>query len=275
MVRSSLFVAATLFIVSCTTAPDQSTGTGGLGNGGGKADAAATTLTFASDWSEIANGPLVAGSTIRVAYDLARLTSCRGSTGGSEVWGVGGFAQFDDGTTAAFAVSELQGGHVVPVIADLEIPAAATQVELWFQITNVWGCTAYDSNDSANYHFAIEHHGTDAVLAFDADFSESQSGALHAGDRVVVHYEPARLAQCAGTKYGRAAWGVTGYWQVDDGAVHTVAVSRADGAALVADDPTITLPAGHEVALWFEATSVWGCHAWDSDFGANYHATIE
>ncbi len=52
-------------------------------------------------------------------------------------------------------------------------------------------------------------------------------------------------------------------------------VSRADGSSLVAADPTIAVPRGHDLALWFEATNLWGCHAWDSANGANYHATIE
>ena len=52
-------------------------------------------------------------------------------------------------------------------------------------------------------------------------------------------------------------------------------VSRADGETLVASDPQVTVPRGHDLALWFEATSVWGCHAYDSAYGANYHVTIE
>jgi len=165
---------------------------------------------------------------------------------------------------------------VVPVEAELQIPSSATRVALWFTNTNRWGCIAYDSNDGANYSFDVTpRSGGGSVLAFDADFTESQSGAIHGGDQVVVHYAPERLAQCAGSTGGHAAWGITGAWQVDGGAVHQLMVTRTSGSELVASDPTITVPRGHELSLWFEATSVWGCHAFDSDFGANYTFAIE
>jgi hypothetical protein len=67
---------------------------------------------------------------------------------------------------------------------------------------------------------------------------------------------------------------VTAHWQVDGGAVHDVLATRADTDFLVAADPQIAMPNGHDLAMWFEATSVWGCHAWDSAYGANYHFAI-
>ena len=47
------------------------------------------------------------------------------------------------------------------------------------------------------------------------------------------------------------------------------------GGTLVAADPTITLPRGRDLELWFAATNVYGCHAYDSNESANYHFTIE
>ena len=73
---------------------------------------------------------------------------------------------------------------------------------------------------------------------------------------------------------GHPAWAVTAHWQVDDGAVHDVPATRPETDFLVAADPQITIPNGHDLALWFEATSVWRCHAWDSAYGANYHFAI-
>ena len=57
--------------------------------------------------------------------------------------------------------------------------------------------------------------------------------------------------------------------------MHQVLATRAAGDQMVAGDPDIVMPNGHDVALWFEATSIWGCHAWDSSNGANYHFTID
>jgi len=269
----SLMLLATALVTACAAAPDPDAGNGG--DPGGKADGELTTLTFDADWDEAADGALVAGSPLRIDYDLARLPDCRGETNGSEVWGVTGFASFDGGAAKSFGVSRLSDGKVVPVVAELEVPTGAETVALWFQVNNRWGCNAYDSNDGSNYKFAIEDRANTAILAFEADGSEDQSAAIHAGDQVVVHYVPARLDECASTMGGMPQWGVTGYWQVDGGTVHTLTVARADGGDLVASDPEITVPRGGELALWFEATSRYGCHAYDSENGANFRYAID
>jgi uncharacterized protein YraI len=245
------------------------------GGAGGKADGSLTRITFDDSWRETADGPLVAGSPIRIKYDLDRLQDCRGETGGSEVWGATGYASFDGGTPKTFAVSRLEDGRVVAVEAEVDVPSTATSVELWFSSSNRWGCIAYDSNDNANYGFDVEQRSDTAVLAFDADWSESQSGAIEGGGKVIVHYDPDRLSECAGSSGGRAQWSVTGYYQVDGGTVKSVAVTRADGPDLIPSDPTITVPRGRELSLWFEATSRWGCHAYDSDLGDNYRYDID
>jgi len=273
MTRTLPYLATALAtLAACAADQPTSNTTGGVG---GKADGQAVTLTFDAGWNEVADGPLVAGDTVRIDYDLDRLTACRGTDMGSEVWGVTGFAQFDGGQPTSFALSRIAGGEVVPVVAELELPAGAHHVALWFQNANKWGCVAYDSNDSANYGFDLEAHDGTEVVAFEADWSETQSGPIHAGDQLVVHYDPARLSGCAGSTGGHAAWGITGYYQVDGGTVKSVFASRAEGAELVAGDPAITVAHGRDLAMWFEATSIWGCHAYDSDLGGNYHFAIE
>jgi len=265
---ASLF--ATLLASACATSPADPTA-----GAGGKADGHTAELSFGADFSETLSGTLLAGDAVRVTYALDRLTACRSESAGSDQFGVTGYAQFDDAPPVSFAVSRLANGKAVPVSAELQLPASASHVALWFAINDVYGCVAYDSNDSANYGYDIDRHGLGAVLAFDATGEPSQSGALHAGDAIVVHYAPERLSQCAGESAGHAAYGITGYWQVDGGATHTVSVTRSEGEALVAGDPQITLPRGHELALWFDSSNVWGCHAYDSANGANYRFAIE
>lgn len=201
MLRSPLLLATGLAtsLISCAATP---TDNAPSGPGGGKADGDSPTITFAADFSESVHGALVAGTSVRIAYDLERLQTCRGSTNGRDAWGVSGYAQFDSGEPVAFELSRI-----------------------------------------------VDHQA--------------------------VHYDPARLAQCAGSTGGHAAWGITAHWQVDGGADHTLAVARTDGTTLVAADPALTIPHGADLALWFEATNVWGCHAYDSAYGANYHAAIE
>jgi uncharacterized protein YraI len=243
--------------------------------GGGKADGSTPTLTFGKDWSEKASGTLLAGSPVRINYALDRLPECRGSTNGSEVWGASGYASFDGKAPVTFAVSQLVGGVVKPVSAEVEIPAGTRSVEMWFASNNIWGCIAYDSNMNANYQFDVDAGSSGAVLSFDADWTESQSDAIHAGDSIVVHYDPSRLAQCQYSTGGHAGWSVTAHYQVDGGSVKSVPVTRAEGSTLVSSDPTVAVPRGSELAMWFEATSAYGCHAYDSNMNANYHFAIE
>lgn len=271
MMRSIQYVAVALVtLVACADAPDSDDGTGA----GGKADGSLTTLRFARDWSERADGPLVAGRTIRIQYDLDRLTACRGSTNGSDVWGITGYASFDGGEPQTFEVTRLVNGRTTAVGIELALPARTQTVEMWFAQNNRWGCIAYDSNEGANYAFDLEQRANLAVASFEATWDEDLPRDAKVGDQLLVHYDPARLAQCSGSTMGNAAWAVTLNYQVDGGAVKQVLVTRANGPDLVPSDPEITLPRGRDLALWFEATNRWGCHAYDSNNSANYHITI-
>ena len=270
---ASLFSATLLATGLAACATDAASDS--VQTGGGKADGATPTITFGADWSEHVSGDLLAGSAVRVSYNLDRLPDCRGSSGDSDQWGATGYASFDGGAPVTFELSRLVNGHTTPVTPELQIPAGASSVEMWFSSSNRWGCIAYDSNINANYHFEIERGSRGAVLAFDADWSESQSDAIHAGDAIVVHYDPARLAQCEYATGGHAGWSITAHYQVDDGAVKSLVVTRSEGSTLVAGDPAITVPRGHEIAMWFDATSAYGCHAYDSNMNANYRFTIE
>ncbi len=274
MSRRTLFTlvfATSASLIGCAT--DASTDA--TSGAGGKADGTTAAITFADDWSETQRGDLVAGSPVRITYDLDRLQDCRGSTNGSEVWGVGGYASFDGGEPVTFALSRLDGGVVKPVTAELEIPASAESVAIWFSISNRWGCIAYDSNDNANYEYGIQPIEQGAVLSFEADYSESQSGALTAGSQAVVHYAPERLAQCAASSSGNAKWSVTMHYKVDGGATKTMLVSRAEGSDLVASDAAFTVPRGNDLEVWFSSTNVYGCNAYDSNLNANYHYDID
>ena len=266
----SSLLLTTVLATACATAPADPNA-----SGGGKADGASASLTFNADYTQTQRGSWLAGDSMQITYALDRLTDCRSESGGSDQFGITGYAQFDDAAPIAFGVSRLASGTAVPVTADVAIPASASHVALWFSISDVYGCIAYDSNESANYTYAIDRHGLGAVLSFDASGAPSASSALHAGDHVVVHYAPERLADCAGSTGGHAAYGITGYWQVDGNATHSVIVTRATGSSLEAGDPDITLPRGSDLAVWFDTSNVWGCHAYDSANGANYHFAID
>lgn len=262
-----------LALAACTESPTETGNvTGGVG---GKADGAAVTITFDRGWNEVASGALVAGEQVQISYDIDRLKQCRSSTHGSEAWGITGFVKFDDGTVQSFALTELADHTVHGVPATFTMKGQ--RMELWFQNSDVFGCVAYDSNFNANYVFDLQTapQGESPVVSFELDWSETQSGPIHAGDALVVHYDPQRLSRCSGSTHGHAGWAVSGYYQVDNGAVHSFQASVADGGTLLPSDAAITVSGGQDLALWFEATSIWGCHEYDSNFGANYHFAIE
>jgi hypothetical protein len=104
-----------------------------------------------------------------------------------------------------------------------------------------------------------------ARLVFAADWTETAIGALAGGGRVRIEYDLARLAACRNTTHGHPLWDVVAHtrWE-PSGAVESHSVR--DG------QPTLAIPPGTTAAvLWFENTQIGGgCHAWDSDYGANY-----
>lgn len=284
MLRAFAVVTAGITLIACTAADapsDRHTNAAATGS----SSPTTPTLSFdvaaaggsGEDFSISQSGPLVAGGNVIIEYDLARLTTCVAESNNYAVWGVTGYAQFDDGTIVTLTLSQLQGETVIPVAATLALPASATHVSFWFEENNEWGCVAYDSDYGQNYPFAIQPSGAAAVIDFPTTLSDgpTQSAAIAAGDQVVVHYEPDRLAQCYALSNEAPAWGVTMFWQVDGGAVQSTPASIVAGNALVAADPTITIAQGSDLAMWFEATSVYGCVAWDSLYGANYQFTIE
>jgi hypothetical protein len=265
MLRAT-FLLATLLSGCVADRPDSSTS-----GGGGKGDGQEPTLTFAADFTQMLDTQLVAGSPVRVRYALERLTSCRTESSGSAQWSVSGYAQFDTGDTVTFAVSRLDNGMVVPVDAELAIPASASTVALWFTISDGSGCIAYDSNDNANYQYNVDRHGLGAVLTFTPDGNVFQTGPIHAGDQIVVDYAPFRVGTCNASSGGSPQWGITGHWMIDGGPAHDFNPARADGDQLVAADPIIVVPIGSDLAMWFESTNIYGCHAYDSAYGQNFH----
>ena len=74
--------------------------------------------------------------------------------------------------------------------------------------------------------------------------------------------------------YFQAGQSLDRSYQVDAGPVESVLVTTANGLELVAADPEIVVPSGHDLTVWFEGVNVWGCHEYDSDYGANYHFSI-
>lgn len=119
-----------------------------------EAAASANAVAFRKDWSVGQRGSLVAGQIIGVEYDASRLPGCRGNlNGGQPGWTITGYASVNRGPAKSFWVAGFSPtGASGPVTLKL---AARGDLAMWFQITNRWGCSSYDSNFGHNFHFTV------------------------------------------------------------------------------------------------------------------------
>lgn len=122
-------------------------------------------LRFLSDWSERQHGPLIEGGTGVIEYDSNRLTRCRGSSGGRATWDITATVRFSPGgqqvEQSVRTFDALTGGfpdlsRVRLLPFNFTVPAGAQSAEVWFVNTGLSCPPTYDSNDSANYRFAVE-----------------------------------------------------------------------------------------------------------------------
>ncbi|MEO6771911.1 MAG: DUF6209 family protein [Kofleriaceae bacterium] len=105
---------------------------------------------------------------------------------------------------------------------------------------------------------------THANFVFDADFTQHRDGVFAPGGEVSIVYATSRLALCEATQGGLPQYDITAWVKFLPGNQLT-AVSVRDGA------PAIAVPTdARQAEVWFETTSVYGCHAFDSNFGSNY-----
>jgi hypothetical protein len=130
-------------------------------------------------------------------------------------------------------------------------------------------CGAEDPALSQSTSAATEARAT---LRFGADWSEVVSGPLMAGGQAIIAYDTSRLEICKGEQGGVPQWGITGHYSLDGGERQTVDVFSPNNPT--GKQPVIALERAGTLELWFEATSRWGCHEWDSDFGHNYRFEV-
>jgi hypothetical protein len=107
-----------------------------------------------------------------------------------------------------------------------------------------------------------------STIHFGGDWSEWVEGPLHAGRTIEIAYDVDRLP-CRGDRYGRPAWSIQIHHRTNGGPVSTQTILGHE-AYPGANVRTIELEAEGALEVWFESSSVWGCHEWDSSFGANY-----
>jgi hypothetical protein len=225
------------------------------------------TLTFAADGAVTQSGAIASGGKVRVQYNDARLPDCRGDFEGKPGWTITGFASNNGTDPIAFATGKT---------ATIAVPASG-DLALWFQVTNRWGCSAYDSKYGSNYHFTVKATPEQLTpsIVFDEDGQTTTSGQLKAGGKVTVKFAQERLDQCRGSQGGFPQWNITGYASLNGQKAQTFETSEADRNGNRVDvETSIALPESGDLALWFQGTSRYGCSEFDSKSGANYHFAV-
>lgn len=104
-----------------------------------------------------------------------------------------------------------------------------------------------------------------ANLVFQSDFTQHRDGVIAAGGTMTILYDNARLSQCVYTQGGQDRYDISAHvkW-LPAGQESIVSVRHAPATVPVPTD------GAQQVAVWFETTSISGCHQWDSNYGANY-----
>jgi len=210
------------------------------------------------------------GHAARTARPCVCATTCRGSPTAAPVeqlrrcWGVTGYALFDDGTETVFAVSNLVGGHAVAMDSRRRAAGRRVEREMWFAITNEWGSSRTTRTTATTTRSRSIATGLGATLVFGST-GASRNPPRSMRDKIVVHYAPQRLQQCQAetTRWPRGASRCTGK---STAAPCTTSPPRGptERSSRIRSDRHRA--ARHDLAMWFEATSVYGCHAYDSDY---------
>ena len=137
------------------------------------------------------------------------------------------------------------------------------------------GCAApsptTDDSTSSTSSSELNEAGT---LTFKADFTTASSGTLQKGKKVRVDYDVNRLTACRGDFMGNPGWSITGFWQIGTGDVHSFEAGGFSPTGHTAE-PVLTLDQSGDLQIWFQNNSRWGCNAYDSNFGSNYHFTVK
>lgn len=130
----------------------------------GRVGQSRSTIQFINaGWQTVQHGALVPSGKLVIDYDLARLSTCRGTHNGYPAFDITAFVRFSPGgqqVEQSVRTFDAPGG--VPNFStlrsqpfELTIPNGATRAELWFSNTGLWCGPSYDSNDGNNYTFDI------------------------------------------------------------------------------------------------------------------------
>lgn len=158
---SRLLVSLLLFVcVACGSGLDTPSATADLsstddGLGSQSAATTAAKVHFAASSVSVTGTP-TEGGTLELTYDDGRLPQCRGTLNdGRPAWSITGYASVNGGPATSFPVAGFSpSGQPLPGSTTLQLSEQG-ELQVWFHISNVWGCSAWDSDYGRNFRFAV------------------------------------------------------------------------------------------------------------------------
>ncbi len=111
---------------------------------------------FRSDFTTSTEGGVHAGEAITIDYDFRRLAQCRSyEAGNMPAWGITMFSQIDGGTITTTELDRTVDGDRFGQPVVITPPQGSHTLSLWFQNTDVYGCSTWDSDYGQNYNFSL------------------------------------------------------------------------------------------------------------------------
>jgi hypothetical protein len=111
-------------------------------------------------------------------------------------------------------------------------------------------------------------------LNFAADYSQTATAPLVAGETVTVTYDASRLATCRGSEGANPGWTITAFYRFNGGDVSSFNVGGLNPNGGGAPDTTFALTTSGDLEFWFQNNDVDGCNQYDSAYGKNYHFAV-
>jgi hypothetical protein len=120
-------------------------------------------LRFAPNWQQASDRAISRGDTVAIEFAPERLTGCRRTRHGAEVWDIEAFAKFypRGELLRGSVLDRIRSGGVVtdlvPKPLELAVPSDARRLEVWFDnFVDAGGrCDAWDSHFGENYWFDV------------------------------------------------------------------------------------------------------------------------
>jgi hypothetical protein len=243
---------------------------------------APTTLRFLPNGSSVTESVVLAGQNLTIEYDPIRLAQCRGKNSeGVEDWTVQAFLAIDGEAPLALDLIEGRGTLFPYAVPRSVLVPEGKRLEVWFKASDATGCVQWDSNQNQNYSYTIHRLDDIPVITFTDRWQVLQTGQLKAGQPARIHYDLNRATSCrTGGYHGAASWDITPKLFVNGKAVPAQPITfPLEWSRRGQQDIVVSLPPGNELTVWFENSGYEyyagrSCLAYDSNFGSNFHFTL-